>query len=171
MTTKAKGNSTFGLLKDSLDEAQISVRAYDTKAQIVGVGYIFALNVIGDIGQMVAPPTRADAFTIFIAWFLVVMPIAFFGYVLYPVRKSTQAETSDGRKHIFYLHPERYEGAAHLIRAVEECDPIDEIANELIQVSIVRESKRKRFVTALAMAGFTFSLLFASQVLTSFGVI
>ncbi len=37
----------MSLLRDSLAEAQSTVRAYDTKAQIVGVGYIFALGVVG----------------------------------------------------------------------------------------------------------------------------
>ena len=41
------------LLKDSLAEAQNSVRSYDTKAQIVGVGYIFALNVIGQLSAQI----------------------------------------------------------------------------------------------------------------------
>lgn len=40
-------------------------------------------------------------------------------------------------------------------------------AVELIAVPVVRESKRKRFVTALASAGVAFSLLFASQMAMS----
>ncbi|WP_298465999.1 hypothetical protein [uncultured Erythrobacter sp.] len=164
-------NETFALLKDSLDEAQVSVRAYDTKAQIVGVGYIFALNIISDIGKLGSEQGAANVVTIALAWFLVVLPIALFGYVLYPVRKSTQAETEDGRSHIFYLHPDRYGSAKHLIEAAEQCDPVDEIANELMQISLLRESKRKRFVTALAAAGFAFSALFAAQLLTTSGAV
>jgi len=164
---KHSTEQTFALLKDSLDEAQISVRAYDTKAQIVGVGYIFALNVIGDIGQMTDNPGSGDIVTIVIAWVLVILPITLFGYVLYPVRKSTKAETSDGLAHFFYLHPERYGSAKGLIAAAEHCDPVDEIAHELLQLALLRESKRKRFVTALSSAGVTFSVLFASQLLAS----
>ncbi|KEO90486.1 hypothetical protein EH31_10385 [Erythrobacter longus] len=162
---------TFALLKDSLDEAQISVRAYDTKAQFVGVGYIFALNVIGDIGRMANDPGSGDIVTIVIAWLLVILPIALFGYVLYPMRKSAKEQTSDGRSHIFYLHPDRHGSSEALIAAAESCDPVDEIAHELLQISILRESKRKRFVTALASAGVTFSVLFASQLLASAGTL
>ena len=43
----SSAQQSFSLLRDSLAEAQATVRAYDTKAQIVGVGYIFALGVAG----------------------------------------------------------------------------------------------------------------------------
>ncbi len=171
MSEASSRNETFALLKDSLDEAQISVRAYDTKAQIVGVGYIFALNVIGDIARL-SPDSSAGGFaTIIAAWVLVIVPIALFGYVLYPVRKSEADETDDGRKHIFFLHPGRYGSAEQLISAARDCDPVDEIAHELIEISLLRESKRKRFVTALASAGITFAVLFASQLLMSAGLL
>lgn len=162
-------DETFALIKDSLDVAQISVRAYDTKAQIVGVGYIFALSVIGDIGELAARQEQASVITVIVAWVLVIVPITLFGYVLYPARKSVTSETVDGRKHIFYLHPERYGDASQLIDAVERCDPVDEIAEELMQISRLRESKRKRFVTALSSAGVTFTLLFLSQIAASLG--
>lgn len=161
---------TFALLKDSLDEAQVSVRAYDTKAQIVGVGYIFALNVISDIGRLGVTQQTPHLATIVIAWLLVVLPIALFGYVLYPVRKSSTAGTGDGRRHFFYLHPDRYKTTGELIEAVGACDPVDEIAHELIQISKIRESKRMRFVVALASAGITFAALFASQLLMNAGM-
>ncbi len=164
-------NETFALLKDSLDEAQVSVRAYDTKAQIVGVGYIFALSIIGDIGRLANDQGGGGIVAVVIAWVLVVLPIVLFGYVLYPKRKSTEVETSDGRTHIFYLHPDRYGSAKHLIEAAEKCDPVDEIANELMEISLLRESKRKRFVIALASAGVTFAALFASQILIGAGLL
>lgn len=41
-----KDQQSFMLLRDSFAEAETTVRAYDTKAQIVDIGYIFAL-VIG----------------------------------------------------------------------------------------------------------------------------
>lgn len=39
----------YDLLRDGFNEAQATVRAYDTKAQIVGVGYIFALGIVGQV--------------------------------------------------------------------------------------------------------------------------
>ena len=89
-------HNVLQLLKDSLSEVQTSVRSYDTKAQIVGVGYIFALNVIGQISAQIPTHAAADIFTIIVAWSIVIMPIILFGYVLYPVRKSVLR--SDGQQ-------------------------------------------------------------------------
>ncbi len=161
-------SATLILLKDSLDEAQISVRAYDTKAQIVGIGYIFTLNVIGQISALMEHQEKASLATIFVAWVIVILPIALFGYVLYPARKSaTKVDDKDGPQHMLYLHPERYGSARALIEAAQNCDPSDEIAFELLQISQLRESKRKRFVRGLIAAGFAFLVLFVSQLLTT----
>jgi len=39
-------------LMSALEEAQSSIRAFDTKAQIVGIGYIFTVGIITSIGSM-----------------------------------------------------------------------------------------------------------------------
>ncbi|MEH6758921.1 MAG: hypothetical protein V7676_15630 [Parasphingorhabdus sp.] len=158
-------NEIFSLLKDSLDEAQNSVRAYDTKAQIVGVGYIFALNVIGQIGNALTQDTNIGLTNVVIAWLIVILPIALFGYVLYPARKTVGSDGQEEyRTHVFFLHPERYGSAENLIKAARECDPIDEVAYELLKISELRESKRKRFVRGLVGAAAAFALLFANQI-------
>lgn len=160
--------ATLMLLKDSLDEAQNSVRAYDTKAQIVGVGYIFALNVISQIGNLLQHEDEAGLVTILVAWAIVILPIMLFGFVLYPARKSVAKVSDDeGPKHVLYLHPERYGSVSALKAAAEECDPVDEIAFELLKISELRESKRKRFVRGLVAAGFAFLVLFVSQIVSS----
>ncbi len=40
-------DQALAILRDALSEAQTTVRSYDTKAQIVGVGYVFALGIVG----------------------------------------------------------------------------------------------------------------------------
>ncbi len=156
------------LLKDSLAEAQNSVRAYDTKAQIVGVGYIFALNVIGQINAQITEKTSADTLTIIVAWLIVILPIMLFGYVLYPVRKSERDSThADAPNHMLFLHPEKYGSVEELKAAANQSDATDEIAFELLKMSELRESKRKRFVRGLIGAGLAFAVLFANQIYVS----
>ncbi len=43
--------NTLGFLMASLKEVQDTVRAYDTKAKIVDVGYIFAIGIIIDLAD------------------------------------------------------------------------------------------------------------------------
>jgi len=73
------------MLLAALQEAQSVVRSYDTKAQIVGVGYILALNLVLHFGDLL--PTHAPLGPLFFAvvWGVVIMPILQFGQVLYPV--------------------------------------------------------------------------------------
>ncbi len=42
--------NTLPSLMASLKEVQDTVRAYDMKAQIVGVGYVFAIGIIINLG-------------------------------------------------------------------------------------------------------------------------
>ena len=161
-------NEALQLLKDSLSETQISVRAYDTKAQIVGIGYIFTLNVIGQISAQLPAQAAANTVTIVVAWTIVIMPIVLFGYVLYPVRKSVV--DMDGNKeseHMLFFHPESYNSPAALVDAASNCDPQYEIAYELLKMSELRESKRKRFISGLVGAGLAFIVLFSSQIYES----
>ncbi len=83
---------TDKMLLAALQEAQSVVRSYDTKAQIVGVGYILALNLILHFGDLL--PTRAPLGPLFFAvvWGIVIMPILQFGQVLYPSRTRAEKE-------------------------------------------------------------------------------
>ena len=78
------------MLLAALQEAQSVVRSYDTKAQIVGVGYILALNLILHFGDLL--PTHAPLGPLFFAvvWGVVILPIVQFGHVLYPSRARSR---------------------------------------------------------------------------------
>ena len=61
------------MLLAALQEAQSVVRSYDTKAQIVGVGYILALNLVLHFGDLL--PTHAPLGPLFFAvvWGIVII--------------------------------------------------------------------------------------------------
>ena len=71
------------MLRNSLAEAQETVRAYDIKAQIVGVGYIFALGVVGRFEALLPRASELNPFTLSVARG-VILPILLFGFVLHP---------------------------------------------------------------------------------------
>ena len=73
----------FQLIAEALAEAQQTVRAYDTKAQIVGVGYIFALRIVFGLGDLLPKAERSDELLVFVGWTIVISPILLFGFVLY----------------------------------------------------------------------------------------
>jgi len=163
-------DQALSLLRDSLAEAQATVRSYDSKAQIVGIGYIFALGIVGALDDLVPDSTELDVVKIVVGWIVVVLPIVLFGFVLYPSRKMVPrlADEPEIRpKHILYVDPKRLGNVEALKEAANSSDPSTEIAFELLKVSMLRELKRQRFLRALWAAGICFVVLFTSQLMRS----
>ncbi|MBL4740297.1 MAG: hypothetical protein JKY12_04840 [Sneathiella sp.] len=161
---------SLNLLRDSLIEAQTTARAYDTKAQIVGVGYILALGVIGKFEGLLPRASELNLLTISVACGAI-LPILLFGFVLYPTRKSAekfpnQAEMATNR--ILYVDPTKLSSVKALKDAVDCCDPINEYSIELLKVSQLRELKRRRFLRALFMSAVAFVFIFATHFIRMF---
>ncbi len=98
---------SLSLLRDSLAEAQTTVRAYDTKAQIVGVGYIFALGVVGSFEALLPKEPEFDLLALSVAC-TAILPIFLFGFVLYPSRKSVEkfaVQSEATPEHVLYVNP------------------------------------------------------------------
>jgi len=156
---------SLSLLRDSLAEAQTTVRAYDTKAQIVGVGYIFALGIVESFEALLPEASELNLLTLLVAC-TAILPILLFGFVLYPSRKSaekfaTQSEATP--EHVLYVDPTKVGSVKALKEAVGRCDPIIEVSFELLKVSQLRVLKRRRFLRALFSAAVVFLFIFATH--------
>lgn len=158
------------LVRDSLVEAQTTVRAYDTRAQIVGVGYIFALGIVSLINDIL-PEREGDPLAlVLLAWAIVILPIFHFGYVLYPTRKTAPKLSQDldaKLERVLYVEAGRFTTVEDLRASVERCDLLNEYCFELLKVSKLRELKRKRFLRGLYSAAAAFAALFLSHVARS----
>ncbi|MEM9388500.1 MAG: hypothetical protein AAGA68_25890 [Pseudomonadota bacterium] len=167
-------NSAIDLLKLGLEEAQATVRAYDTKAQIVGVGYIFALGIVGRIGDLLpGADNEIGALAIGLGWLATILPIVSFGAVLYPTRKAEEQrhiEEHAEKDRVLFVDLDQTRSAGALAIAAKNASPIRELAYELITVSRLRDLKRKRFLRGLLLAGVGFLFLFAVQVLRGIGL-
>ena len=156
---------SLSLLHDSLVEAQATVRAYDTKAQIVGVGYILALGVVGSFEALLPEASELNLITLSVAC-VAILPILLFGFVLYPSRKSAEkfADQSEATpEHVLYVNPTKLGSIKALKEAVGRCDPIIEVSFELLKVSQLRVLKRRRFLRALFSAAVVFLFIFATH--------
>ena len=98
------------------------MRAYDTKAQIVGIGYIFALGIIGQVRDLIPSSTsELNTVGVLIAWVVVILPILLFGFVLYPSRKMAPKladETTGKLENILYVDPKNVGNVEELKKAV-----------------------------------------------------
>ena len=109
------------MLLSALEGAHASVRSYDTKAQIVGAGYILALNVVLHFGDLL--PNHAPIGPLFYAavWLIVIMPVIQFGQVLYPSQtradREMVAKTAGGACHppVYYIEPDRFANVGELV--------------------------------------------------------
>ncbi len=155
----------LAILRDSLSEAQMTVRAYDTKAQIVGVGYIFALGIVMQINTLLPELQGPPLGAILVSWFVVMVPILLFGYVLYPTRKTAPSISRDlVLRYVIYVESRRHATVEDLRAALESCDEIDEYCFESMKVAELRDLKRRRFLRAMFAAGFAFAILFLTHV-------
>ena len=149
------------MLLAALQEAQSVVRSYDTKAQIVGVGYILALNLVLHFGDLL--PTHAPLGPLFFAvvWGVVILPILQFGQVLYPSRTRAEKElltkTSCGsEQRIYYVDPDSFARSRDLVHHALRSDWTSVLAAELLKTSRVRIIKQARFQRGLMMTVVSF---------------
>ena len=158
-------------LKSAMEEAQASARAFDTKAQIVGIGYIFSIGIITTIGSWSHTENPFSFLSVFLAWLLVMAPIIFFGAVLYPSRKMAPhlGDKSRQVRRLYHVSVEQQGQINDYLSEIEKCNLKAELAYELLKVSMLRELKRSRFIRALFVSGMRFLLIFLSQIIRSSG--
>ena len=163
----AHAPDSFAFMMASLQDVQDSVRSYDTKSQIVGVGYIFAVNVIFSFGAKISNPIEIGLVGVLVAWAVIIMPIILFGMVLYPTRRFAPklGERGSSANRIFYSRMDRVKDVDDYLAQLDASDIRTEIAYEILKMSGLRNQKRMRFLRALCAAGFSFCVLFLGQIL------
>ncbi|MET4689272.1 hypothetical protein [Sinorhizobium fredii] len=163
------------MLIAALQEAQVTARSYDTKAQIVGAGYILALNLVLHFGDLL--PTRAPLGPLFYAvvWGVVILPILQFGHVLYPSRtraeKDLLAKTSDASdQRVYYVEPDTFADLKDFVQQALRSDWTAVLGAELLKTSRVRIIKQLRFRRGLLMAVVSFIVLGGEQFIRSLAI-
>lgn len=149
-------------LQLTLEEAQATVRAYDTKAQIVGIGYTFALNIVAAVMGGLPGSGNGIPLLIILFWLVIMAPLFLFGYVLYPSRRSAPRvqDTSElGLQRVLYVETKRHGSFDQLLKASQNSDWRGELIYEVLKVSKLREIKRGRFIRALFTTAFSFVVL------------
>lgn len=148
----------------ALKEAQDNVRNYDTKAQIVSIGYLFT------IGALLKIPSSAlmghGIIGTLVMWLVIIFPLSLFAAVLYPTRKMAPSvkRGREGVKALFYFHPSEVESVDDYVQQLKDINIEQELSYELFKVSVLRDLKRVRFLRALFFAGLGLLVLFMKQV-------
>ena len=159
--TNPTTDDALRFLELTLNEAQATVRGYDTKAQIVGIGYTFALNIVANAGQGFPRSADGSVMSLVIFWGIVMAPLFLFGAVLYPSRKlapKIHAGESEPKR-LMYVETPRFEDVTALRTATLDTDWHNEMCYEVLKVSRLREKKRGRFIRALFATALSFAVL------------
>ena len=170
-TSGRESSASVSCLLAALKEAQDSVRSYDTKAQIMSVGFIFTIGILTKLGASLPGPSEFNTIGVVLFWLLGIVPILLFGFVLYPSRHSVQSLQSQKAPihHKFYISSERPRDLDTYLKDISSGDWSAEIAYELIKVSSLRDLKRVRFMRALKSSAFSFGVVAVMQILRSTG--
>ena len=143
----------------TLKEAQDNIRTYDTKAQIVGIGFIFTIGMLIKFNTWGHLATQWQQAATLCNWVLITLPVVCFGSVLYPTRRVAPhvLKNKEVVKGLFYMN-----GAANVTEYVTQLNNIDlqqELSYELLKVSYLRDLKRQRFLRAMSMASISLLLM------------
>ena len=169
---ETKDQQTFDFLLSSLNTVENSVKSYDTKSQIVGVGYILAINVVFVIARAIPGQVELNLITVVLAWVVVIFPVLLFGAVLYPTRRSAPKldERSSSANHVFYVRSEDVTDVTEHLSRVQDSGLKLEMVYEILKISGLRDRKRVRFLRALFAFGVSFFTLFLGQLIRVAGL-
>ncbi len=169
MTQETDRAFAANCLLAALKEVQDTVRTYDTKAQIVGVGFIFSIGVVTNIGARLPNHPEFSTLFLILAWILAIGPIILFGVVLYPSRSNAPiiGDEAEDIRHNYYVATAVQRDLSTYIKNIDACDWKQEIAYEIMKLSNLRDIKRSRFMRALYAAGFSYVVVIGLQILNT----
>ncbi len=156
-TPEQKGVFLYAALK----EAQENIRTYDTKAQIVGIGFIFTIGMMIKFNTWNGNASQWQQMIIFLSWVFIIIPLVCFGSVLYPTRRVAPHVLKNKTivKGLYYLNDA--ENVTEYVSQLSQMNIEQELSYELLKVSYLRDLKRHRFLRAMSMASISLSLMIA----------
>ncbi len=149
----------------ALKEAQDNIRTYDTKAQIVGIGFIFTIGMVIKFYTWNETHHVWHQITIIATWVLIIAPLICFGSVLYPTRRVAPhvLKNKEVVKGLFYMN--EVEKVSDYVNQLHAMDIKQELSYELLKVSYLRDLKRNRFLLAMSVASFSLIVIFLLQII------
>ena len=169
--TPPTGDQTHLFLYAALKESQDNIRTYDTKAQIVGIGFIFTIGMVIKFNTWTNIAQEWQHMATVATWVLIIVPAVFFGSVLYPTRRVAP-EVLKNKAHVnglFYMNHQ--ETVTDYVAQINDMDIQQELSYELLKVSYLRDLKRRRFLQAMMMATISLVTLFVLQLMPLWGLI
>ena len=156
----------------SLGEVQQTIRSYDTKAQIMGVGFIFSVSMISRFLSNLDVDHDYGIGYLIVGFLLLIGPVALYGAVIFPSRRSAPKliDTPLPIQGLFYVKSEDVSDLETFTANLKDADWTSELAYEIVRLSALRDLKRRRFLIAMYVSGGSFALIFLGEFLKLTGI-
>lgn len=138
-------------LQNALNDTQGTIRAFDAKANSLGVLLTVAIGITNfTLFQTQGPWTKC-----FLAasWIAGLAAIFFLGAVLHPLRNPHQSLVGRGEGTYYFLTSELTKNVYEMIDRIDKTNWIHELTYENMKVSMIRDYKNAHFKRAVKLSG------------------
>lgn len=172
MESKQNSDTTISCLLHAIDDAQGTIRAYDSKAEILGILLTLALGVT-NFTLLQQTPDTCSKFLLAASWFFGLLAIGVLGMVLYPKKDqfrglSCGTYTPTGAYFLFNVLSSPQNTITELAQKAHATDWASELTYESMKLSLIRESKHRWFIRALNLAAVTLLFVAVAVIVGSF---
>jgi len=165
-----KTDTTISCLMHAIDGAQETIRAYDTKAEILGVLLTLAIGITNF--TFYQHNTAYTKWILFSSWIVALIAIAILGLVLHPKKDPFKNIdrgnfTPSGTYFLTNLSSSPQNTVTRLTDKAINTDWVSELMYENMKLSAIRDYKHCWFTLALKLTGFTILLIATSIIIGS----
>jgi hypothetical protein len=147
-------------LKHSMEFAEGSIRAYDTKSQIAMAAFVLSMSPLWSILNATCPNVASRPIVAVLLGAFIVT-IMFYCIVLWPIRPLQDLIEKARAKGLFYI-PDPVPVAGTYAEQLKDLSVEPELTAEVLKLSFIRASKGRRFRYALWATGAFYAFVFVA---------
>lgn len=168
MATDEKNDLAISCIKHAIDDAQETIRAYDTKAEILGILLTLAIGITNY--ALFEHSTGYSKKLLLGSWVIALAAIAVAGFVLHPKKNPFKNIAlgnyiPNGTFFLANLSTSPQNTVTTLVDKAVNTDWISELMYENMKLSAIRDYKHNCFNWALRLSGITIILIIASIII------
>lgn len=163
--------TVIACLQHAIEDAQSTIRGYDTKAEILGILLTLAIGITNY--EQLTQVAACSKLLLCAAWVSCLIALVALGRVLYPKSDPFQGiglgtYSPQGIYFLSKVTASAQNTVSALADKALQTDWVSELIYENMKLSVIRDHKHVCFVAALKLAGVALALIAAFLVVTLF---
>lgn len=157
MSFKGSSDVTINCLQHAIEDTQGTIRAYDSKAEILGILLTVALGITNFTLLQQAPAALSKCL-LGTSWVVGLIALALLGRVLRPKKNlfkelNCGSYTPTGAYFLFNVLSCPQNTVSELAKKAQQTDWVSELTYESMKLSLIRDRKHSCFMSALWVSG------------------